>query len=498
MNDDVPDDWGLDSEWPEEGLEPQPCAEEPIAEADDSVDDEDLETLEAAALAALLESGEPLQDSEEWGAEDTAVVAEADADSRSANAPARGKRGKPFSYMPMISFRDDDDTPSISSVGDKAGRESIGSQRNGTGPGKGGKKGAPQDGGVAQRILKLNKAGLWPAGKGIDTRALALLRKLPLESALEIIKNIEGSGDKISNPSSFISSQAKKVASVEVAVDKAPRAVSAQVSSDTGAMTNGAPETKRARTAESSSRPEDTVKMPQVVRDKVSRLNQQGVTLALSAVEALAGAAVRDALFVLKALEAQTKVENPSRFVTANLLKRQETEERNQESAVPHDPGPPAKRGPTVKIRVADVDIGKVVSKAQLTQTTPAKPTVLTQAQVLRQAQRRELAKAKAAKPVDADITNEGRAPQIRDDLEFEQAALQAHIQAFNNLDHWPQHKHAVDEAAFSAMLKISAQRAMEILNEVEEEPDAFKDPSEFIRSVVTRELIRSPVLPVK
>merc|ERR1712039_575997 len=91
---------------------------------------------------------------------------------------------------------------------------------------------------------------------------------------------------------------------------------------------------------------------------------------------------------------------------------------------------------------------------------------------------------AKAGKPAPPR-----KPPQPRTGLDFDQQAVQGKLQALNAQNIWPG-SHPLDESALAAVLRVSAGRGMEILDEAEDKGVAgqLRDPSAFVRRAVALE----------
>jgi len=92
-----------------------------------------------------------------------------------------------------------------------------------------------------------------------------------------------------------------------------------------------------------------------------------------------------------------------------------------------------------------------------------------------------------AAKAAVAKESQSGRPPRPRAGLDFDQMAVQGKLQALNSQGPWKA-PHPLDEAVLAALLRIDPARALEILDEAEEQGESLADPSAFALQAASRE----------
>merc|ERR1712136_322135 len=302
-------------------------------------------------------------------------------------------------------------------------------------------KGRPADAGVGIKVSELNRARHWASG--IDVPSLTLLRGLPQERALEILTSLESKAQAVKNPNAFIQVAAKRPAN-------------GKVGASNGQTVDGKG-TKRSSEESVEESPAKKRSLPSSVAQKVEALTAQGISLGPLALKALNGAEARDAMIVLQVLAKREKVKDPSQFIIASLKKKAELQQESgdQATSVPQRPAATAPK-PVVK------SIVKPGAKLA--------------------------GKDAVGKPVATGGSGIGKPPRPRTGLEFESVAMQAKLQAMNTMGLWPG-PHPLDDAALTALLKITAARALEILEEAEEDASEISDPSSFVRKLVVDEL---------
>merc|ERR1712136_62748 len=302
-------------------------------------------------------------------------------------------------------------------------------------------KGRPADAGVGIKVSELNRARHWASG--IDVPSLTLLRGLPQERALEILTSLESKAQAVKNPNAFIQVAAKRPAN-------------GKVGASNGQTVDGKG-TKRPSEESVEESPAKKRSLPSSVAQKVEALTAQGISLGPLALKALNGAEARDAMIVLQVLAKREKVKDPSQFIIASLKKKAELQQESgdQATSVPQRPAATAPK-PVVK------SIVKPGAKLA--------------------------GKDAVGKPVATGGSGIGKPPRPRTGLEFESVAMQAKLQAMNTMGLWPG-PHPLDDAALTALLKITAARALEILEEAEEDASEISDPSSFVRKLVVDEL---------
>merc|ERR1712216_1072124 len=115
---------------------------------------------------------------------------------------------------------------------------------------------------------------------------------------------------------------------------------------------------------------------------------------------------------------------------------------------------PPMGKAPIAKVPITKAAIGKApIVKAPIGKAPIAKLG---------------MGKSPMAKAPAVDSRGSGKAPVMRQGLEFEQQAVQAKLKSLNTVGLW-QGPHPLDEAALASLLSIDAGRALEILDEAEE-----------------------------
>jgi len=350
----------------------------------------------------------------------------------------------------------------------------------GDGKGKAKGKAAPKDGGIGHRVVALNKAGHWQTGRGVSVQALQKLRELSQTDANKILHNLEAKAATVPNPSKFIQSAADAQLSVGNAPAKgkatsgkghgssspaaagvgatkppwrgdataggtaatgAPAGLGIKRPAPPGAV--AAPPAKRIivpAPAVAERRDEECLaKLPTAVRAKVQEVQKRLEPRALdaAALRALAAAEQRDAQILLQALlrreDTDKKVANPSHFIIASLAKR-------LGAAGPAKA--PLAKAPVVKAAIAKAPVAKA--------------------------------------PQGGPVAGVGRPPVVRQGLEFEQIMVQEKLQCLNKIGVWTG-PHPLDEAALASLLRIDFGRAMEILEDVEDQGAEIKNPSSFV-----------------
>jgi hypothetical protein len=297
------------------------------------------------------------------------------------------------------------------------------------------------------KVSELNRAQHWASG--IDVPSLTLLRGLPENDALEILKRLESKAQAIKNPNAFIQVAAK-------------RPVNGKVGASNGQTQEGKGTKRPAETPVEES-PAKKRPLPSSVVQKVEALTGQGISLNPLALKALNDAETRDAMIVLQVLAKREKVKDPSLFIIASLKKRAELQQQSgdQATAVPQRQAATAGQSPGAP--------------------KPAvKPVVKQVAKVA--------GKGAVARPTATGGGGVGHPPRPRTGLEFESVAMQAKLQAMNTMGLWPG-SHPLDDAALTALLKITPARALEILEEAESDASDISDPSSFVRKLVLEEL---------
>lgn len=340
---------------------------------------------------------------------------------------------------------------------------------------------------LGHRVLALNKAGHWATGRGISVQALKELKDLSESSANKILDDLEAKAASVQNPSKFIqlaaapqSSAGAASANGKAAGGKgsgAPGASGAAAAKPPwradaaagGAAAAGKGVKRPAPSGVSADPPTKRIVPPTAaaaktelspqVRAKVQDMQKQ-MEIRPEALPALASVEPRDALILLQALLNRAKsdkpVANPTSFIVGSISKRLGT---SVPSASPAKA--PAAKAPISKAPVAKAPISKApVAKAPIAKASIAKA------------------------PQAAPASGVGKAPVIRQGLEFEQLAVQAKLQSLNKLDLWTG-VHPLDEAALAALLRIDSGRAHEILDEAEEKGAELKNPSVFVISRV-------------
>eukprot|EP00927_Polykrikos_kofoidii_P041254 TRINITY_DN3517_c0_g1_i1.p1 TRINITY_DN3517_c0_g1~~TRINITY_DN3517_c0_g1_i1.p1 ORF type:complete len:678 (-),score=174.06 TRINITY_DN3517_c0_g1_i1:69-2102(-) len=131
----------------------------------------------------------------------------------------------------------------------------------------------------------------------------------------------------------------------------------------------------------------------------------------------------------------------------------------------------PVAKAPVAKAAVAKAPVGKApVAKAQVAKAAVAKAPV-----------------AKAQPPAKPLPVGSGKPPKIREGLDWQQDAVQSKVLAMNKSGCW-EGEHPLDEAVLSGLLRILEDRAFEILQDIEEEGSACKEPSARILELVEEE----------
>ncbi|CAK0907586.1 unnamed protein product, partial [Prorocentrum cordatum] len=166
----------------------------------------------------------------------------------------------------------------------------------------------------------------------------------------------------------------------------------------------------------------------------------------------------------------------------------------------------PAAKTPVAKVPVVKVSIAKVpvatskdaVAKVPVAKAPVAKvgvkvavAKVAVKVAVAKVAVKVAVAKAPvakvAAKAAVAKESQSGRPPRPRAGLDFDQMAVQGKLQALNSQGPWKA-PHPLDEAVLAALLRIDPARALEILDEAEEQGESLADPSAFALQAASRE----------
>jgi len=157
----------------------------------------------------------------------------------------------------------------------------------------------------------------------------------------------------------------------------------------------------------------------------------------------------------------------------------------------------PAAKTPVAKVPVVKVSIAKVpvaTSKDAVAKVPVAKAPVAkvgVKVAVAKVAVKVAVAKAPvakvAAKAAVAKESQSGRPPRPRAGLDFDQMAVQGKLQALNSQGPWKA-PHPLDEAVLAALLRIDPARALEILDEAEEQGESLADPSAFALQAASRE----------
>jgi len=308
---------------------------------------------------------------------------------------------------------------------------------------------------------------------------------------------------------------------------KRPHAEAAKVASDEEAV-EAPPSKRQAVQAEEAEDDEDEVEVSPALGRKLEELEAKGIELAAPAIKALAGAEERDALIVCQALTMKGKIENPSRFVTASLRKRVESkqdnlaaekakaeqlEEEERQTRVqavidkvnkPKVPVakakiavPKAKAGIVPRVSIRPDEPKKVVQKVTISKGDDAAPPAVapTPTYILerKQAEAKVQSSAARKKKLAVQTLDIGREPQLRQDLDFEQELVQAHLKALNKSGKWEPKvgDFAFDEACFVLLLKIPAHRAIEILQDIESRGNSDVSPLDMIREEVREELMK-------
>jgi len=273
------------------------------------------------------------------------------------------------------------------------------------------------------------------------------------------------------------------------------------------------------------------VKLKRVVAEKLEMLKGKGIKLGASAVQALALAEPRDAQILIAALAKKSgEIANPTRWVEVSLERR-----ANTAPAAATD-GQQSAKAPAVKAVVAKTAVAKApVTKAPVAKSPVAKAPAPQQASEVPKAPaasnlpagvkviklpgktvsaspqepkapiakapvvKAPIAKAPAAKapiakaPVSkapgakaggqAAPPGIGIPPRLRteQELEFFQMAVQAKLMTLNKQGIW-KGPHPMDEGALVALLSIDSARALEILDEAEEQGKQLASPSRFVR----------------
>lgn len=263
------------------------------------------------------------------------------------------------------------------------------------------------------------------------------------------------------------------------------------------------------------------VKLTRPVAEKLEAVKSKGLKLAASAVQALAAAEAKDALVLLTALM-NREVPNPTNWVIASLKKRAEMVNASNDekpavakAAMPKPAvakvsvakAPPVAKAPSklpegVKvIKYASLDgsppkaaVAKVPSAVKVAKTPPAdrSPPVAKAAVTKAPVAKAPVAKAPVKKapppsPSPGKPAGAGQPPVVRTGLDFEQLAVQAKLQTLNKKGIW-RGSHPLDEAALEALLRIDPGRALEILDEAEEQGSQLAAPSMFVREQVAEE----------
>jgi len=142
---------------------------------------------------------------------------------------------------------------------------------------------------------------------------------------------------------------------------------------------------------------------------------------------------------------------------------------------------------PAGKAHIGKAPIGKSPGAKSTIVKAPAAKSAVTKsaASTALPAARAPKAKARAAAP---SGPGSGKPPQPRTDLEFEEMMLQSKLIAMNKQGIWPA-THPLDEATLAWVLKMGdPQRAMEILDEAEQEGAELEDPAAWVQSKVRTE----------
>lgn len=276
------------------------------------------------------------------------------------------------------------------------------------------------------------------------------------------------------------------------------------------------------------------VKLKRAVAEKLEILKGMGIKLGASAVQALALAEPRDAQILLAALAKKSgEIANPTRWVEISLERRAST----APAAVPtsqQSVKAPAAKAVIAKSAVAKAPVTKApMAKAHVTKAPVAKSPV---SKALAPQQASEVAKAPASSKLPAGVKvfklpgqkvsvspqeakapiaktptakapiakapvgkapgggkplpgGVGEAPRLRteQELEFFQMAVQAKLMALNKQGIW-KGPHPLDEAALLALLSIDSARALEILDEAEDQGKQLASPSRFVRDTCAEE----------
>jgi len=236
----------------------------------------------------------------------------------------------------------------------------------------------------------------------------------------------------------------------------------------------GAPPAKRAAQAD---RGKELQKLPAQIQKKIDDLKAH-VEIDVTALQSIAsslasGLDQRDVLILLQALQNRiqsgTPVSNVARFITGSLEKRLASKSGASSSSMPakaaarsSSTAPPLK----ASMAKAPTSVGKSpVAKAPVGKAPVVKATI---------------AKAPGA----GAPGGAGKAPVLRQGLEFEQQAVQAKLQSLNKTGIWAgMGSHPLDEAALASLLAIDSGRALEILDEAEEKGPGVRNPSAFVIS---------------
>lgn len=355
----------------------------------------------------------------------------------------------------------------------------------------------------------MNRSGHWLKGRGIDVKALASLRSLEAKKAVAILDKLEKIAASIKNPSAHILLRVKEalagggddenVETVEtVVVEEEEDTPEPTPSTGKGAKrpapvdATEAPPAKRA-----APRPIAVQLIPSVTK-QLELVKAQGMEISSAALQELSKAEERDSLVVLKALAMRGHVEKPSSFVLASLRKRAEmrggvpkpvgtAETAVAKAAVAKTPGPkPAvAKGPIAKTPspAAKAPIAKTPgAKAPVAKTPAAKTSVV------KAVGKAPIAKRPGAVPAKKTaVPGKNLMPMMRSGLEVMHMAMQEKVKTLNKLGIW-EIDYPIDEAALTALLRISADRGLEILDDVEEKGLALSDPSDFVMEKVAEE----------